>query len=435
MVKKETILTDLFNIYFKIIFFVLSINICSLSAQNLAPNPDFEIQDASKGIFNKVKDWNHILKNNVGAHYWNVGTKDISSTAYGKSIVYSGTGCWGMFLYPISEMIEAKLLEPLKKDSIYKVSLYVSLGERWCFSAVYGFPVFFSDSNITKIKYKLLKPIYLTKDNNFPLTNKETWEQVFCYYKAKGNEQYIHIGSYDQQDIISVNNLYELPLTKQQKKSIKWGYDRGNYAYYYIDNVLVEMTNSKDVKIIERNTRSESDTIQKVLESGFILWNGYTLTWEDFKGQVPLKYKESDEGAGASLKLIYNKTLDKKNNIPFIEIKAYFIRTESFVKKEAKTNIILKHEQIHFDIAELYARLFRKEIKETVFNDINNAIKSVSKMYKHYLKDLIIFQNLYDKETSHSTNLQKQIEWNEKIEKQLKELEQYSKSKIDVKIK
>lgn len=86
---------------------------------------------------------------------------------------------------------------------------------------------------------------------------------------------------------------------------------------------------------------------------------------------------------------------------------------------------VLQHEQLHFDICELYGRIFYKHVlflresgslnERTLKKTLNNLIAEYDRM-----------QDRYDRETGHSTNLLKQKEWNEKIRIALRKHQQYA---------
>jgi predicted secreted Zn-dependent protease len=79
--------------------------------------------------------------------------------------------------------------------------------------------------------------------------------------------------------------------------------------------------------------------------------------------------------------------------------------------------VVLSHEQLHFDISELFARKMRKIMAETRFT--SNARAEVKAIYKKVLQDLSAFQSLYDHETNYSRDHQKQLAWNNKIKEAL----------------
>lgn len=162
-----------------------------------------------------------------------------------------------------------------------------------------------------------------------------------------------------------------------------------------------------------------------------IIWDkNYKLKWEDYKS--PPDSQRPDIKAGSSVGHGY--TYRTKGDSVFITIESYFFKSESWVDSGSINNNLLLHEQGHFDIEEIYARLLRKNIAATNFfkqtfekqlQGLHN--KSINECNKE--QDLI-----YDKETDLSRNLAKQKQWNMKIAKRLKELEAYSNTTIKVKL-
>jgi predicted secreted Zn-dependent protease len=85
----------------------------------------------------------------------------------------------------------------------------------------------------------------------------------------------------------------------------------------------------------------------------------------------------------------------------------------------------LEHEQLHFDLSQIYARQLRKKIADSKLN-LFNFTKESNKIF-----DDIFFlykerQNLYDTETNHGINNAAQKKWEKNIETELNELETYS---------
>ena len=91
-----------------------------------------------------------------------------------------------------------------------------------------------------------------------------------------------------------------------------------------------------------------------------------------------------------------------------------------------KNDYILSHEQGHFDIAEIHARLLNKQLKVYSVNDISKVSKEVNKIYEKTMDQLREMQNVYDSETNFSIKTAKQQEWLKKISEELKELEPYA---------
>jgi hypothetical protein len=92
--------------------------------------------------------------------------------------------------------------------------------------------------------------------------------------------------------------------------------------------------------------------------------------------------------------------------------------------KKGPTDYLLNHEQIHFDMGEVFCRKMRKQYKEKPFPNSTFA-QEASKLYNKILKEYNDEQKLYDKETNHSINKEKQAAWDIKVANQLKELEKF----------
>lgn len=84
---------------------------------------------------------------------------------------------------------------------------------------------------------------------------------------------------------------------------------------------------------------------------------------------------------------------------------------------------MLQHEQGHFDIAEVFARMMRKEMAEMDLGDCKKLDLRIKKRYNKVFNKMQEMQELYDFETEHSQNRTEQIIWLNHI-KQL--LEKYS---------
>jgi predicted secreted Zn-dependent protease len=78
----------------------------------------------------------------------------------------------------------------------------------------------------------------------------------------------------------------------------------------------------------------------------------------------------------------------------------------------------LLHEQLHFDISEVFARKMAQEMSETKFT--KNIKQEVRVLYKRILKELDAFQRRYDSETDFSRNIEKQKLWQKQINSLLK---------------
>jgi len=167
-----------------------------------------------------------------------------------------------------------------------------------------------------------------------------------------------------------------------------------------------------------------------VTAENYIVWNkDRPLLWDDFQSKPNSSYNEGARATTSILIDFINKT------DPFlIEINAVFYPKRSWFRKGYDDDDGLKHEQGHFDITEIFARKFRKQIILSAFSK-NNFSKKIEKACVNIRKNLIEYHKLYDEQTNHYLNKEKQTEWNEKIANQLIELEKYSNPIVEIKIR
>lgn len=149
-----------------------------------------------------------------------------------------------------------------------------------------------------------------------------------------------------------------------------------------------------------------------------IRWSSNRLTWADYKGKPN---PNSDAAASTTTYLMISYNIG--NNHFSYRIESKFSKTRSWGLH--KTAYILRHEQGHFDIAEIFARKLHKKMSEYNFNK-KTYQKDLKKIYQDILDEKEELQNSYDRETNHSINKEKQEEWNRKIEKLLNEYKAYA---------
>ena len=90
-------------------------------------------------------------------------------------------------------------------------------------------------------------------------------------------------------------------------------------------------------------------------------------------------------------------------------VKSIFLKDESWVKDKARTENYLAHEQLHFDITEVFARNLRKELSKRTFKC--NQAKDFEKAIDKVLKEWKATQIKYDRETEYSLDKSAQKEW------------------------
>src|SRR5258707_8332834 len=106
-------------------------------------------------------------------------------------------------------------------------------------------------------------------------------------------------------------------------------------------------------------------------------------------------------------------------------VKAVFYRYTSWDKVKDTTKYLLAHEQLNFDITELYARKMRKAFKGLGYWTQSTA-NAYSAIKKKIYADHITRQNDYDAKTTHGTIKKVQLEWANKIRAELEILKEFT---------
>lgn len=157
----------------------------------------------------------------------------------------------------------------------------------------------------------------------------------------------------------------------------------------------------------------------KPKEEELIDWHpSRPLTWNDYRGKPD---PNSDAAASTTTYLAIEYNL-KSGEFSY-EIHSRFSCDKSWGLH--KTTYILGHEQGHFDIAEVYARLLHKKMSEYQF-DRKTYSKDLKKIYEEIVDAKEEMQSKYDKETNHSIYKVKQTEWRKKIDELLDATAAYS---------
>jgi len=164
-------------------------------------------------------------------------------------------------------------------------------------------------------------------------------------------------------------------------------------------------------------------------ENNRIFWtDSVQLSWADFQAEA----KEGQTIAAlSSIAIPFSFETDGEGEIS-IQIQVCFVKDESWVKKAEQTPLLLKHEQIHFDIAELHRRKIVKALKEANFTKSNYKEKLENIVGEHWNKIYRNSQDQYDQETNFSQYIKAQLEWSKKLKRLLKEYKDYREENFTV---
>lgn len=153
-----------------------------------------------------------------------------------------------------------------------------------------------------------------------------------------------------------------------------------------------------------------------------IYWNeARLLTWDDFQGKKKKlkEFRKSQKNKNAlavcDSRIEYNLA---KNDINAV----FHKKTSLKAPIERLDEALLRHEQYHFNITELYVRKFKAFIHNKKDSIQSETYFSILNKFK---KDHQEFQKIYDSETQHSNDIQAQLSYELKIDSLLNYLNEF----------
>lgn len=156
-----------------------------------------------------------------------------------------------------------------------------------------------------------------------------------------------------------------------------------------------------------------------------LFWKEDPLTWEDFQAPVD---KRSSFQANTNAGLSYSWGVRNENGIVSLqyEVLSFFNPHLSWVVPTSKSEYLLSHEQLHFDITELHARKLRQHLAQVSIDELGKNPKEVlNSFYTKVEKERTAMQLNYDKETNHSLNKEAEAKWQQFVKTELKKLKDY----------
>jgi hypothetical protein len=152
----------------------------------------------------------------------------------------------------------------------------------------------------------------------------------------------------------------------------------------------------------------------------YVEWKqGEKLTWDDFQG--PADYANEMQ-AHTTSRINYNWQCD--GGMFMAEVESVFDREKSW-KKDLETDALLAHEQLHFDLTEVWARQLRKafSILEDPCSLSPEEIKEIADQVRGQWQ---AEQKLYDLRTDHGRDAEWQLSYGVIVKGQLEELQEFA---------
>ncbi|WP_159023600.1 DUF922 domain-containing protein [Formosa sp. L2A11] len=160
--------------------------------------------------------------------------------------------------------------------------------------------------------------------------------------------------------------------------------------------------------------------IEKETDKAIIWTTDKKLKFSDFQAKID-STSSKKALTGANIVIV---PYAYKNGVYEYRVLAKFHKDLSWINT---TNVlVIHHEQLHFDIAELFARKMRREIqakKRTNGLVLESDYRSI---HKRVFRSYINYQMRYDSQTGHSTNQEEQQRWHAIVVEELQKLEDYN---------
>lgn len=141
-----------------------------------------------------------------------------------------------------------------------------------------------------------------------------------------------------------------------------------------------------------------------------------SINWSDFQG-TPNHNSPFDAQVYSGMQYSLSYSINSgQANVDF-EVHSFFSPEKSWSKEAKQSEQLLRHEQLHFDISELYARKLRKALVEHEFG--LNPEKEFEVIFNMMNDERKALQLEYDLETLHSKDKTAQETWNILVAREL----------------
>ncbi len=154
-------------------------------------------------------------------------------------------------------------------------------------------------------------------------------------------------------------------------------------------------------------------------EGPAILWEpGHRLHWENFRATPP---SGTPVAATTASGIAYRFSALEEGGRMKVDciVETFFYPESSWYRPDLANDIILSHEQLHFDISELFARRMRQQIAAYPFT--SRVKGEMKRIYESVIREMRDFQRRYDRETDFSRDAAMQAEWNRMIASALRD--------------
>lgn len=159
--------------------------------------------------------------------------------------------------------------------------------------------------------------------------------------------------------------------------------------------------------------------------------NNYRLKWKDFRGPEEEGFESFDAVSYVGFRLGYKGTA-RQDSLRIV-VEAFFNPQRSWHDGDT-TAYLLQHEQVHFDITELYTRKLKQKLQSATltYKTYQQTIKDLEKSVR---AEMNTTDSVYDAATNGSLNKTEQALWNTNIAKDLEALKIFMVDTFTVPVK
>ncbi|GAB1308066.1 hypothetical protein KH5_07490 [Urechidicola sp. KH5] len=145
------------------------------------------------------------------------------------------------------------------------------------------------------------------------------------------------------------------------------------------------------------------------------------LSWVDFEA-TPDETIDAYAVTSTMIQVVPEQVMvdanNRMKNYRDLTVEVYFIKNRSWVLQ--RDDNLLKHEQLHFDIAALYAQKIKRAFKKLQNNKVRD-FDAYLNIYENLFAESRKVQGQYDNETNHGIDTDANAVWTEKIHSQLED--------------
>lgn len=150
---------------------------------------------------------------------------------------------------------------------------------------------------------------------------------------------------------------------------------------------------------------------------------GFRLTYSNFEA-IPNKNHPYAAITYSGMSYGFNAEVVNGKVAVDYNVECFFVANKSWMKMHLADENLLAHEQLHFDITELFARKLRKRFSEMTFTE--NVKREMREAYEKCHENKKAYQNRYDEETNHSKKRIQQSKWEAKVAMELDALKEFT---------